>query len=262
MIGNDGMTLLYVPAGEFKMGSDADDALAECQKFVSDCKRESFANEEPPHTVALDAFWIDQTEVTNAMYAKCVDAGVCVEPASSTSYTRDSYYGNPEFDNYPVIYVSVDNARVYCKWANRRLPTEAEWEKAARGENCFVYPWGNDFDGTRANFCDKSCSFDSANKSFDDGYADTAPVGSYLNGASPYGALDMAGNVLEWVSSLYKPYPYDATDGRKNFGSSGVRLVRGGDWASPGYYLRSALRVISSRFYSSDIIGFRCARST
>jgi hypothetical protein len=102
--GADGMTLLYVPADEFTMGSDADDALAECQKFRSDCQRDWFVDEEPPHTVHVDAYWIDQTEVTNAMYAQCVDVGVCDPPSSEESSMRDSYYGNSDFDNYPVIY--------------------------------------------------------------------------------------------------------------------------------------------------------------
>src|SRR5688572_27144987 len=104
----DGMTLVFVPAGEFTMGSDADDALAECQKFsqkfISDCDRGYFTNEEPPHSVQVDAFWIDQTEVTNKMYALCVEAGVCQEPTSTGSDTHSNYYGNAEFDNYPVIF--------------------------------------------------------------------------------------------------------------------------------------------------------------
>ena len=124
--GKDGMTLLYVPAGDFTMGNDADDALAECQKFRDICQRDWFVDEEPPHTVSLDAFWIDQTEVTNAMYAKCVDDGACDPPSSIKSDTRDSYFGNSEFDEYPVIYVSWNNANDYCSWADRRLPTEAE----------------------------------------------------------------------------------------------------------------------------------------
>ena len=127
----DGMVMVYVPAGEFQMGSDADEALAECQKFRTDCQSDWFTDEEPVHTVHLNAFWIDQTEVTNAKYAKCVDAGACDPPSSTKSYTRDSYYGNSEFDDYPVIYVSWNDAVAYCEWAGRRLPTEAEWEKSA-----------------------------------------------------------------------------------------------------------------------------------
>jgi serine/threonine-protein kinase len=255
------MTLVFVPAGEFTMGRDADDAVAECQKFSSDCDRGYFANEDPPHSVQVDAFWIDQTEVTNKMYALCVEAGVCQEPTSTGSDTHSRYYGNAEFDNYPVIYVDWSMAKTYCEWAGRRLPTEAEWEKAARGENASVYPWGDTFDGSLVNFGDTNCPFCDGNKSFNDGFADVAPVGSYPSGMSVYGALDMAGNVLEWVSSLYKPYPYDATDGRENLTSLDGRVLRGGAWSSTDVFVRSAFRVWRDPTYSIYGIGFRCARS-
>jgi len=194
----DRMTLLYVPAGEFTMGSTAEDAFAECQQFRSDCQLDRFKDEEPIHVVNLDAFWIDQTEVTNKMYALCVDAGICKEPTNISSYTHSSYYGNSEYDDYPVIHVDWNMAKAYCEWAGRRLPTEAEWEKAARGPDVNIYPWGNTFDETLANFCDTNCSFDWANKSFNDIYADVSPVGNYPSGKSIYGVLDMAGNVWEW----------------------------------------------------------------
>jgi formylglycine-generating enzyme required for sulfatase activity len=240
----DGMVLIYVPAGEFTMGNEND----------SD-------DEKPVHRVTLDAFWIDQTEVTNAMYAKCVDAHQCDAPWNTSSYTRSEYFGNPEFDDYPVIYVSWNDAKAYCEWAGRRLPTEAEWEKAARGESAFIYPWGNDFDGSLVNFCDKNCSFDWADKNSDDGYADTAPIGSYPNGASPYGALDMAGNVWEWVGSLYQPYPYDAGDGRENLNSTDARALRGGSWNYIDYEVRSARRSWGGPTNSDVNIGFRCVFS-
>jgi serine/threonine-protein kinase len=257
----DGMTLVFVPAGEFTMGRDADDAVAECQKFSSDCDRGYFTNEDPPHSVHVDAFWIDQTEVTNKMYALCVEAGVCQEPTSTGSDTHSNYYGNPEFDNYPVIHVDWNMAKTYCEWAGRRLPTEAEWEKAARGENASVYPWGDTFDGSLVNFCDTNCSSYWANKSFNDGFADVAPVGSYPSGKSVYGALDMAGNVWEWVSSLDRPYPYDATDGRENLDSSDTRLVRGGSWYYNDVIVRAALRGRLDPSYADYNIGFRCSRS-
>ncbi|MCI0554980.1 MAG: formylglycine-generating enzyme family protein, partial [Anaerolineae bacterium] len=244
MTGKDGMTLLYVPAGEFTMGSE-----------------DGSTDEQPERTVPLDAFWIDKSEVTNKMYAACVEAGVCDEPTNSSSYTHSSYYGNSEFDDYPVIYVDWNMAKTYCEWADRRLPTEAEWEKAARGENANVYPWGNTFDGTLVNFCDTNCSFDWADKSSDDGFADVAPVGSYPNGASPYGAYDMAGNVWEWVSSLYQPYPYDGTDGREDLTSSDSRALRGGSWGSYVDNVRSAVRYRFVPTVTDVNVGFRCASS-
>lgn len=182
-----GVPMAYIPAGEFTMGGSADAALAECKKYrpnPDECNRDWFTDEEPAHPVTLDAFWIDQYEVTNARYAECVAAGSCTPPAETKSYTRDSYYNNPEFVDYPVIYVDWNQAKSYCEWRGGRLPKEAEWEKAARGTDGRTYPWGNDFDGGRTNFCDKNCTLDWANKNYDDGYADTAPVGSYPAGVS------------------------------------------------------------------------------
>lgn len=250
----DGMTLVFVPAGEFTMGSDTGYKTRVSQDRLT-------GDERPEHQVVLDAFWIDQTEVTNKMYALCVEAGVCQEPTSTGWDPRDRYYGNAEFDNYPVILADWSMAKTYCEWAGRRLPTEAEWEKAARGENASVYPWGDTFDGSLVNFCDTNCSSYWANKSFNDEFADVAPVGSYPSGKSVYGALDMAGNVLEWVSSLYKPYPYDATDGRENLDSSDARVLRGGAWRYDNNSVRSAFR---NRYFPSNSdssVGFRCSRS-
>jgi formylglycine-generating enzyme required for sulfatase activity len=259
----DGMTLLYVPAGEFSMGSDADDALAECQKSRPDCQRDVFTDEEPPHFVDLAAFWIDRTEVTNAMFAKCVEANVCDSPDSTKSSSRDSYFGETDFDDYPVIYVSWDDANAYCEWADRRLPTEAEWEKAARGMDGHVYSWGNTFDGSLANFCDTNCLLEYKNDSFDDGFADTSPVGNYPNGASPYGALDLAGNVWEWVADWYSDTYYDSSPTSNPAGpdSGEYRVLRGGAWSAYAYRVRSANRLWADPTNSDLHIGFRCSRS-
>jgi serine/threonine protein kinase len=195
---DDGMVMVYVLAGEFQMGSndvEVDAALALCSKYRSDCQRERFEIELPAHTVVLDEFWIDRTEVTNAQYVQCVAAGACESPAETISSTRDSYYGDSAYGDYPVIYVSWYDAANYCAWAGGRLPTEAEWESAARGSAGRIFPWGDGMDGTRLNYCDASCERLYADEAFDDGYADTAPVGSYPDGASWCGALNMAGNV-------------------------------------------------------------------
>jgi serine/threonine-protein kinase len=227
----DGMTLLHVPAGDFTMGSDNGES-----------------DEKPPHAVYLDAFWIDQTEVTNAMYAKCVQDGACNRPSSIASHRRDRYYGNPEFDNYPVIYVSWEDARAYCVWADRRLPTEAEWEKAARGENALIYPWGGD--APTDNLLN-----------YNDDARDTTEVGTYPNGASPYGALDMAGNVWEWVADWYDKTYYAASPASNPLGpSSGqFRLHRGGAFYDDD--VRSARRIPDEPGVAYYHIGFRCAIS-
>lgn len=269
MTGKDGMTLLYVPAGEFLMGSDANKALEECQRFSAECQLGDFTDETPLHPVFLDAFWIDQTEVTNKMYTLCVIANVCEAPTNNSSHFHSSYYGNSEYDNYPVIHVNWNMARTYCEWVGRQLPTEAQWEKAARGENAFLYPWGNKFDGTRVNSCDKNCALDLMDKSFNDGFDDTAPVGTYLSGASPYGALDMAGNTLEWVADWYDRTYYASSPYTNPTGpDSGTgRVLRGGSWG--GYnesiinsiIVRSAYRRWGTPDFARDFVGFRCAVS-
>ncbi len=243
----DGMVMMYVPEGEFTMGSN------------------TYSDEEPIHTVYLGAFWIDQTEVTNQMYELCVAAEECDPPDSSSSHTRSSYYGYSDFDDYPVINVSWYDANAYCEWAGSntydvRLPTEAEWEKAARGENAFVFPWGNEFDGSIVNFCDKNCTIFVADNNFDDGYQDTAPVGSYPNGASPYDVLDMAGNVWEWVEDWYDVYPGGDPETSDYYGQT-YRVMRGGSWYSDAYDARTADRQWTPPANSYYYIGFRCARS-
>ncbi len=186
----DGMEMVYVPEGEFPMGTSDEQRDRLIEEDIWDSNWNT--NEQPIHTVYLDAFWIDKTEVTNEQYALCVADGACQEAHSSASATRVSYYGNPEFRDYPAVYIDWSMAKAYCAWAGRRLPSEAEWEKAARGTDERLYPWGDEIDNTLANYGG------SRRKN-----SDTTAVGSYLNGASPYGALDMAGNVQEWVADIY-----------------------------------------------------------
>jgi formylglycine-generating enzyme required for sulfatase activity len=191
----------------------------------------------------LNSFYIDKYEVTNALYKVCVDMGDCEPPKQIKSYTRSNYFGNTKFNNYPVIYVSWSMAKNYCEWRGVRLPTEAEWEKAASSTDERKYPWGNEQK-------DLACKLTNCGDTFDIG--DTYEIGMYTDDVSPYGVFDMSGNVFEWVSSLNKPYPYDPNDGREDPTNTGRRVQRGGDT-----YSRSS-GYPNSSFYGT---GFRCARS-
>lgn len=241
----DSMVMVYVPAGEFQMGSEYGDD-----------------DEKPAHTVYLDAFWIDQTEVTNAMYAMCVEAEECNSPSDTKSSTRDIYYSNSEFDDYPVIFVSWNDAVAYCTWARRRLPTEKEWEKAAGWDEDNqikrVYPWGNIFDGTEVNSCDINCPNPNIQENIDDGYGDTAPVGSYPKGVSFYGAYNMSGNVWEWVTDWYDVYPGGDASVSEDFGQT-HRVIRGGSWYN-NFITEVIHRARGYPFHTSQNVGFRCAR--
>jgi len=234
----DSMVQLYIPAGDFLMGSDkAKDSQAQ-------------DDELPQHTVYLDAYWIDQTEVTNAEYARCVTIGKCTKPYDSKSYTHSSYYGDSQFADYPVIYVDWNQAQTYCAWAGRRLPSEAEWEKAARGIDGRIYPWGN-------------AAPDQSLLNYGQNKGDTTAVGSYPTGTSPYGALDMAGNVWEWVNDWYSDSYYLNSPARNPPGpdSGTTRVLRGGSWNGNGWDVRSANRAIITPGYGYSLIGFRCAVS-
>ena len=226
------MTLLYIPQGSFQMGS----------------KDGSIDDEKPAHTLFLDAFWIDQTDVTNAMFAGCVSAGKCKPPQFSTSITRKSYYDNAQYADYPVIYIDWSQADAYCKWAGRSLPSEAQWEKAARGTDGRTYPWGEGIDSSKANY----------------NGSDTSKVGSYPDGASPYGALDMAGNVGQWVADWYDSTYYQNSPQKNPTGpaSGSSRVVRGGSWFSSDDGARSARRDGDDPSDQINyLVGLRCSVS-
>jgi len=226
---------ILIPAGEFTMGSNKGND-----------------NEKPAHQIYLNSYYIDKYEVTNAQYEACVKVSKCTVPHEIKSSIRGNYYGNHEVDNYPVIYVDWTQAKAYCEYAGKRLPTEAEWEKAARGTDGRMYPWGNELPNcSRLNYRgeDNSC------------LEDTRSIGDYPSGASSYGVMDMAGNVREWTSSNYKPYPYKIDDGREDLYSNNLKVVRGGAWSFSSDYISVSHRFNLDPSYNDDNTGFRCAQS-
>jgi len=245
IIDSDSVSMALIPAGSFEMGSP-----------------NGTKDEQPVHTVMLDAFYIDLYEVTNSQYAVCVDAGVC-DPTTDTtafdsSYSRAHYYGNPDYADYPVIYADWYEAQAYCEWRGTRLPSEAEWEKAARGGlDGEMYPWGEE---------PPICHIGGVNgATFDDDGAcndtDTTLVGSY--GPNGYGLYDMVGNVAEWVSDFYEEGYYTNSPTGNPLGPNDgeYRVLRGGSWDSPADNLRVADRRFNPPDSGSLSIGFRCALS-
>ncbi len=239
----DAAPMVFVPAGDFEMGAAAQTGLDICQQYRDDCLLEDFADEGPAHTVSLDAYWIYQLEVSNALYKVCVEAGACSSPALTEFYNLEAYA------DHSVVYVTWYDAESYCQWAGGRLPSEAEWEKAARGTDGRTYPWGEqEADCTLANF--RGCTFEGI----------TAPVGSTPAGASPYGALDMAGNVLEWVEDWYDPayYTVSPVDNPPGPETGEYKIARGGSWKNLPVGLRVVNRGANFPEVYSTGAGFRC----
>lgn len=229
---------VFVPAGSFMMGSN-----------------DGLTDEQPVHKVILDAFWVDRTEVTNAQYFACVVDGICDRPTNINSKTRQNYLIDPDYADYPVIYVDWNDANTFCQWAGGSLPTEAEWEYVARGPDNRKYPWGD----TPLPTCDR-LNFSPTPICV----KDTSKTGEYAEGGSWVGAFDMAGNVWEWVrdrysDSYYKDSPLQNPEGPDN---SAYRVMRGAAWttAEPFQTRASYRNFLNYPTYSAPDVGFRCSQ--
>jgi formylglycine-generating enzyme required for sulfatase activity len=267
--GTDAASMLRVPAGPFLRGSTAGDMDGDYNECVrvegEDCSRSWFEDEGPQRELQLSEFWIDEHEVTNGQYESCVVSGACkAVPVDKCEMWGEGGWQAADRDwvlnrfggrNYPRVCVTWHDATDYCAWAAKRLPTEAEWEKAARGTDGRRFPWGNEpatcqraqmKDGDAVDGCGK------------DG---TAEVGSFAEARSPYGALDMAGNAHEWVMDTEDPSYYaqaPATNPVRTEGG-GARVIRGGSWSSTGSWVRAANRGGFNPDARNIYTGFRCA---
>ncbi len=225
------MELVYVPAGDFIMGASAHDSDRE-------------PSEEPQHTVYLDTFWISKTQITNSMFNACVNAGICQYSASHTTNPR---YLDPFYASHPVVYISWDMAQTYCAWTGGRLPTEAEWEKAARGTEGARYAWGEE--RPRLKFVNAG-NF----------YGTTTAVGMFPYGQSPYGALDMGGNVREWVSDWYDPNYFQHSPASNPQGpeTGEKKVLKGACYSDEIRYCRPSNRLAHEPGSPGAVRGFRC----
>jgi formylglycine-generating enzyme required for sulfatase activity len=280
--------MAYISPGSFTMGSNETDierALTLCNEDAGDldCERYFYEDETPQRTVYLRGFYIDKHEIANAEYSRFLNEignqeeggaqWLDTSAASDIWYyegckvveSEGQYWPREGYENYPVTHVSWYGAKAYCEWAGKRLPSEAEWEKAARGTDGRIYPWGNAFpqDGTRVgNLADenhRNVQFIELVRGYDDGYRYTAPVGTYQAGASPYGALDMAGNVSEWCDDWYAAYE-GSTFGSADFGMT-YRIRRGGSYVWGRSSVRTSARDRERPEAASGDNGFRCAVS-
>lgn len=243
-----GMRMLFVPGGVFRLGNN-----------------DGEPNEQPSILVNLDPFYIDETEVTNSQYELCVAEGICNSPSRANASYHPAYYGAAEFNDYPVVFVTWYQAETFCEWRGARLPSEAEWERAA-GYNPetlqrTLYPWGDEFDGNLLNYCESNCPRDGRDQTIDDGHLDTAPVGSYPDGRSWIGAADMLGNAMEWVNDWYaRDYYQEATQVNPGGPPEGeFKSLRGGSWFSRQDEIGNTVRGFFDPTVSRATLGFRCA---
>ena len=242
---SDGRPMVFIPAGSFWMGAGESDADAD-------------ADERPQHEVQLDAYWLDQYEVTNEEYDLCVADGMCYPP-EALDINGFAYEFARAIDDAPVVNVSWYSASDYCAWAGKRLPTEAEWEYAARGDDGRIYPWGNDADAFHKAWY--GGIFDVNDPSVQDDFSRPAPVGSFPEGVSPFGIFDLAGNVWEWVLDWYAADTYSQPGQENPTGpeDGSIRIVRGGSWTTPSLSLRATYREARMPSGVWIDVGFRCA---
>jgi formylglycine-generating enzyme required for sulfatase activity len=260
----DEAEMVLIPAGSFTLGLDAPPTW-------------HAQLEAPPHSITLPDYWIDRYEVTNERFGLFVAAGgyttrqywtaIGWQLVRNRQITAPPYWDRPDFGlpQQPVVGVTWYEAYAFCLWAEKRLPSEAEWEKAARGADERLFPWGDEWDCTRGNFDDESLISPTANECDGaDGHTLTAPVGSYQDGMSPYYVYDMAGNAWEWTLSKLFPYPYLPSDGRNQAEDDAPRVIRGGSWFTytgpPGgdNRARTTYRGSMSPASQDNSVGFRC----
>lgn len=220
---------IYIPAGRFTMGTNKGPAQS-----------------GPIHSVYLDAYWIDQVEVTNSDYALCMQDDVCRHPAR-----YNTFFDDPAYTNYPVVFINWYDAQTYCDWSGGRLPTEAEWEKAARGTDQLRYPWGNERP-------------DDSLLNFNGLYKAPRPSYDYLTGASPYGLLNMAGNVQEWVADWYDPNYYSISPEKNPQGpaSGEFKILRGGGYWDNATEVQTTYRFKHDPTSAGEHRGVRCVFDT
>jgi formylglycine-generating enzyme required for sulfatase activity len=260
--------MVYIPAGEFEMGGSLNDIYGQCYRIDAPFYESNFdatacdgwyIGHEPIHSVFLDSYYIDKYEVTNGQYAKCVYADVCEAPQEPDNFKR---YGRHEYLENPVVYVNWYQADIYCGWRDARLPTEAEWENAARGPDGWVFPWGNSWpepgELLTINFCDRQCNGGWKNTDYDDGFDQLAPVDAYPPDA--YGLHHMLGNVWEWIADYYQDdyYQHSPRNNPSGPDSGTTRVVRGGSWVNISSNLRADNRYYRRPNFSSNATGFRC----
>lgn len=236
---DDDTEMKFIPAGNFYRGSSEEMIDWAVKEFMAE-SREWYQDETPILKVHLDDFFIDKYEVTVSRYRNYME---------KTGHPAPKYLDDPNFnqDDQPVVGVTWQEAWDYCAWAGKRLPTEAEWEKAARGDKARVYPWGHRPDKMKANV-----------RGMDDQYRYPAPVGKFPQGQSPYGLMDMAGNVWEWTDSWYQPYP--GNDQKSDLFGKKLKVAKGGSWFSNMDLARTALRGKMLPDQRQNYVGFRCAK--